>query len=114
MSALVAASAPASVELTEEEVRLRIEGLDDETARSVVCALVGHSRIQTFCFGYFNCARCNAQVGDSLGSTYADAPNVVVVGHDCEACRANAARLTWRDTIMAPDPFELADDGSAS
>jgi hypothetical protein len=56
--------------ITLKEVKERIKGLDAKTAKSVVCSLVGHSRIQEFCFGYYTCARCGAQVGDSLGSMY--------------------------------------------
>lgn len=86
------------------EVKKRIEGLDDDAAKRVVCALVGHSRIQTHCFGYFNCARCDEQVGDNLAGVY-DGQNSVIVGHDCETCRANFAKLDWKHTFMAPDPF---------
>jgi ribosomal protein L37AE/L43A len=91
-------------EMTEEQVRERIDGLDAETQKQVVCALVGHSRIQTHCFGYWYCGRCDAQVGDTLGGAY-DANKSVLVGHDCEVCRKNAESLTWRDTMLAPDPF---------
>ena len=99
-------------ELTEADVLARIEGLDEERQKATVCALVGHSRIQTYCFGYFYCGRCEAQVGDSLGSVYPGAETCVMVGHNCEKCRKNAESLTWKDTLMAPDPFatEEADD----
>jgi (p)ppGpp synthase/HD superfamily hydrolase len=84
----------------------RLQGLDADSKKSVLCALVGHSRIQTYCFGYFNCARCCAQVGDSLGGVYPQAESVVIVGHDCKTCRKNAKELTWRDTLLSPDPFK--------
>lgn len=70
----------------------------------IVCALIGHSNILTGCFGYISCARCEAQVGDTLAGSYWNA-DAVVVGHDCADCRKNAKRLTWRDTLYAPDPF---------
>ena len=97
--------------LTKRAVLARIKGLPEDTQKSVVCALVGHSRIQSHFFGYYNCARCGEQVGDSLGGAYSGA-KVVVVGHNCETCRANFAELTWRDTFLAPDPF--ADDAALS
>lgn len=84
---------------TRAMVKQRIKGLPTEQAKAVVCALVGHSRIQTTCFGYFYCARCDAQVGDTLGSVY-DASRVVIVGHDCKTCRENATSLSWTDTLL--------------
>lgn len=91
--------------MTEEEVMERIKGLDDEKARAVVCALVGHSRIQSYCFGYFNCARCEEQVGDNLGGIY-DGSKSVIVGHDCPTCRANFDQLGWEHKLLTPDPFK--------
>lgn len=90
--------------ITKKDVQRRIAGLDETAQRRVVCALVGHSRIQTHFFGYWYCARCEEQVGDSLAAVY-DGANAVLVGHDCEVCRKNAATLTWRDTLLAPEPF---------
>ena len=92
--------------MTPADVKRRIKGLDDETQRRIVCALVGHSRINTACFGYFNCARCGEQVGDTLASSYPAAKQAVIVGHNCERCRENAKTLTWRDTFLSPDPFK--------
>lgn len=83
------------------EVKERIKGLNEDQAKAVVCALVGHSLIQTQCLGYFNCARCGEQVGDAIGGAYR-AEGVVVVGHACDKCRENFAKLTWRDKFMAP------------
>lgn len=90
--------------MTLDDVKARIGGLDEETQKRMVCALVGHSRIETTCFGYYSCARCGEQVGDTLAGTY-DADNSVVVGHNCEKCRENFAKLDWRHTFMTPDPF---------
>lgn len=85
-----------------------IQGLGADIQKRVVCSLIGHSRIQTVCFGYFSCARCDAQVGDAIAGAY-DATNVVIVGHDCEHCRQAAKQLTWKDTLLAPDPFNAED-----
>jgi hypothetical protein len=87
-------------------VKKRIAGLPAEQAKSVVCALVGHSMIQTHCFGYFNCARCGERVGDSLGSIYPGAEKAVIVGHNCKTCRDNFSALDWRSKFMTPDPFK--------
>lgn len=91
------------------EVEHRISGLPEEQQKAVVCALVGHSRIQTICFGYFYCGRCGSQVGDSWGATYR-AEGVVIVGHNCDKCRANYENVTWRDTFLAVDPFKRDKD----
>ena len=90
--------------VTKAEVEQRIAGLDVDTAKAVICALTRHSQIQTHCFGYYSCGRCEAQVGDSLGGSYVP-KRAVIVGHNCETCRENAAALTWEDTLMTPDPF---------
>ena len=89
---------------TKREVMRRVKGLDADKRAAIVCALVGHSRIQTAFFGYYNCGRCGAQVGDSLGGVYPGAETAVVIGHACDTCRENAKSLTWRDTLYAPDP----------
>jgi hypothetical protein len=97
---------------TEAELLAKLEALgpvSEETRNSVTCSLVGHSRIQTTFFGYFYCARCGDQVGDSLGSIYPAAAQAVVVGHDCEVCQKNYAECTWQDKVFAPDPFKKAD-----
>lgn len=79
--------------------------MDKERRNAVTCALIGHSRIQTHCFGYYNCARCGEQVGDALGSVYNGAKTAVVVGHDCDICRENFKSCTWKDKVFAPAPF---------
>jgi len=53
--------------MDQKEIENRIEGLSDEQAKAVVCALIGHSKIVNTCMGYIHCARCEAQLGDSLG-----------------------------------------------
>ena len=88
--------------------RLKAMGkLDKDKRAAVVCALIGHSRIQTTCFGYYYCSRCEAQVGDTLASVY-DAKSVVVVGHNCPTCRKNFKTCGWKDKLFAPDPFAKA------
>lgn len=81
-----------------------LAGISEEQRASVVCSLVGHSRIITTFFGYIYCGRCGQQIGDSLGGVF-DGASSVIVGHDCKACRKNAKTLTWRDTFLAKDPF---------
>lgn len=75
-----------------------------ERVKAVFCALFGHSRIQTHCWGYWYCGRCGVLVGDSLAGVYR-AEGVVIVGHGCDQCRDNYRRLSWRDKILAPKPF---------
>lgn len=99
----------AKKQMTKAEVLRRVRGLDKDARNATVCALVGHSRIQSTCFGYYNCGRCDAQVGDTLGSIYSGAKRAVVIGHDCPTCRENAELLTWRDTLFAADPFPKAE-----
>lgn len=104
--------------ITKRELLAKVKALkpeSDEQRNSVVCALIGHSMIQTTCFGYFYCGRCGAQVGDNLGSVYS-AEKVVIIGHNCEACQENFKRLTWQDKLFVPDPFadESASDAPAT
>lgn len=92
-------------QMTKAEVMQRVKGLDTERRNATVCALVGHSKIQTI---YYNCGRCGAQVVDSLASVYPGAEKAVVIGHNnCDVCRKNAETLTWRDTLHAPDLFKV-------
>lgn len=93
--------------MTKAEVLERVKGLGDAQRNATVCALVGHSRVQTACFGYYSCARCGAQVGDTLAGSY-DTTSVVVVGHNCKTCRNNYEAMDWRDKLFAPDPFAKA------
>jgi len=96
-------------ELTERELKQKLRALgqvSEEQKKSIVCSLIGHSKIQSACFGYFSCGRCGDQVGDSLASIY-DASNVVIIGHNCEKYRENFQKLTWRDKFMAPDEAEI-------
>ncbi len=94
--------------LLEKLIALRIE--DEKQRNEVVCDLIGHSKIQTYFFGYYHCARCGALVGDNLGSVYLEAENTVIVGHNCPICRSNYEKLTWKDKIFCPDPFNVRAD----
>lgn len=100
-------TAKASASLTKQQVLALLKPIPDEAKAATLCALVGHSRIQTHCWGYFYCARCEAQLGDSLAGCY-DPKDVVLVGHNCETCRANFAACDWKDKRLAPDPFARA------
>lgn len=94
--------------MTKTELLSKLKALgtlSSEQRNSIVCSLVGHSRIQTTCFSYYYCARCGEQLGDTLASTYPGAGSAVIVGHDCPVCRENAETLTWRDKLYAPNPF---------
>jgi len=72
---------------------------------SVICSLIGHSRISTTCFGYRNCGRCGDQLGDSLGSFDYGIKEAVIIGHDCEICQNNYKNCTWKDKLYTPNPF---------
>lgn len=95
--------------MTKTELEKKIKGLGkitDQQKKEAACVLIGHSKIQTACFGYFNCGRCGDQLGDSLGSSYSGATTAVIIGHNCKTCRANYKKCTWVDTYLVPDPFK--------
>ena len=94
-----------SAKLTRTQVLARLKGLQSGQQRSVVCALMGHSRIVTTCFGYVYCGRCEAQVGDMLGGVFCGAQEAVIVGHDCATCRSNCKVLAWYDKFLVKNPF---------
>jgi hypothetical protein len=79
--------------------------LPDDQRNKIVCALIGHSKIVTSCFGYINCARCQEQLGDTLGGCY-ELKDHVIVGHDCKSCRSNYKGLGWKDLEFTPSPFK--------
>jgi len=81
--------------------------MNDKIFHRLVCAVFGHSRIQTTFFGYFYCGRCGDQVGDSLGSCY-KADKIVIVGHNCEKCRDNYKKLKWHEKLFVKKPFGKA------
>jgi hypothetical protein len=84
---------------------------DEDTRKTIACALLGHSKIVETCFGYINCARCGIRLGDTLGGAYS-LEDTVIVGHNCQTCRVNYEKLDWRHKVMTPDPFaEKAGEG---
>lgn len=92
---------------SKKDLLAKIKALGDitkEQRNEIVCSLIGHSRIVTYCFGYVNCARCDAQTGDTLMGLRSLEENVVV-GHDCEVCRANYKKMSWRDRLYTKNPF---------
>lgn len=98
-----------STQTTKVEVQRRIKGLPIDQQRSMLCALVGHSRIHSFCFGYHHCQRCGAMLGDSLAGAYSDSSAVYPIHlqraepiNGCH-CAENVKTLTWRDTWLTPD-----------
>lgn len=93
--------------MTEQELMDKVAALGtiDENARNgVICALIGHSKIQTTTWGYYNCGRCGADVGDTLAGTYKPT-DVVVVGHNCPTCRDLYEAMGWEHKLYAQDPF---------
>src|SRR4051812_5582844 len=99
--------------LSLAEVKKILARAPKESRASVVCSLVGHSKIVTGCFGYVHCARCDAQIGDRLASIF-DLAQHVIVGHGCRDCRKNFKALDWRSTFMAPNPFAKRDHAKAT
>ena len=79
---------------------------DKDHRNSIVCSLIGHSSICTWCFGYRYCGRCSDQLGDSLGSIDLGVGSSVIVGHKCKECRANFKHCTWKDKLYVADPFK--------
>ena len=69
------------------EIINKIPIKDEDHKKRIVCSLIGCSRISTVCFGYRNCARCGAQLGDSLGSMDFGNKSAVLIGHNCPTCR---------------------------
>lgn len=93
---------------TKKELETKLEALgemDIATKKDVICSLIGHSNIQEMCFGYVSCARCGTQVGDTLAGIYENKKQVVV-GHNCEICRENYKKLSWKDKYLCPNPFK--------
>ena len=81
---------------------MRLADLKDQL-KATLCVGFGHSRIVKQSFWYVYCARCGEEVRDVL--TQGGLPDVVIVGHDCDICRKNYIKCTWRDKWFAPYPF---------
>lgn len=71
--------------------------------RNLVCAVFRHSNLEDSCWGYVSCARCGAQLGDTLAGCYSNSRQVGI-SCDCTACRENLKRLTFIDTFLAKKP----------
>lgn len=100
-------------EQTLTSVKRALHDVPKDRQAAVVCALVGHSRIVTFCFGYIYCGRCDTQIADKLaGAGYDQARECVQVGHNCAICRSNYKKLTWKDKFLAPNPFKRKEKGN--
>lgn len=90
--------------LTQAEVMTKLAVLDiqDKQIRNAtVCALIGHSSIRTFSWGYNYCGRCEAQLGDSLAGIWKVSGHYIE-GHDDEECLDNLQKMTWRDKLYVP------------
>ena len=99
--------------MTKKELLAKLKILDlkdNEQKKRVVCSLIGHSMIQTICFGYHYCGRCGAQVGDSLALVYPKASETVIIGHNCDVCRKNYKKMTWKDKFLIEDPFKVEEE----
>ena len=81
-----------------------VEPISEEQKKSIVCSLIGHSRIVSACFGYIHCGRCDTQIGDTLGGAYNASENVVI-GPKCDKCVENMKKMTWKDKFLVEDPF---------
>lgn len=94
--------------MTKKELLEKIKLLNpenEEQRNKLVCALVGHSKIQHAFLGQFTCGRCGEIMGDALAGCYC-AKDVVIIGHNCKTCKENYKKLTWKDKLFAPDPFK--------
>lgn len=73
--------------------------------RAMICAAFRHSRVLDTFFNYQYCARCGAQVGDTLGGVGVGGP---VVGlnfpADCEKCAHDQMTFMDRFLIRKPRP----------
>ena len=78
-----------------------------EIRRAMLCAKHGHPRVADFCFGYVTCARCGAQLGDTLTAVF-ELQYYVIVGHDCEVCRGNAKTLKRHERFLLPPDAQKA------
>lgn len=73
--------------------------------KSIICVLIGHSRIESTFFGYHYCGRCGDQTGDSLVSIYSGEDSVII-GHNCDKCRENYSKMNWKHKLFVGNPFK--------
>ncbi len=93
--------------MTKKELMAKLKAVAPESKyqrNQIICSLIGHSNIVEGCFGYVHCARCEAQLGDTLAGCYTN-EHAAIVGHDCETCRENYAKMGWRDKLYCPNPI---------
>ena len=100
--------------MKKADVERRIEGLDPERQRRVVCALVGHSVAIEINNGSIWCARCGAWICDFV--SWSDVDRCVIVNHEnCTGCRIVWDRAPWQKKMCMEPPECLAgpeaDDG---
>jgi hypothetical protein len=101
--------------MTLEELELKLSALgdiSDDQKKSIVCALIGHSKIITLCIGEVACGRCGEKIGDTLMGTY-PMEDVVIIHHNCKVCRKNFKKLGWEDKFMVDNPFKKNDFAKA-
>jgi len=95
-----------SMKKNELIAKVKSLGLSDKGQRnSVICSIIGHSKIISISFSYVYCARCGEQIGDRLAGVY-NTTKKVIVGHNCEICRKNYEALTWEDKLYVKNPFK--------
>lgn len=94
--------------MNEQELEVKLaklkEILPDRSDKSLVCEIVGHTRVVSMCFGYVHCARCEEQIGDTLAGAF-DNASTVIVGHECDTCVKNYEKLKWHEKYLTPNPF---------
>lgn len=102
--------------MTQAELKTKLKGIPKDRQAAVVCSLIGHSRIVDGFMGEVYCGRCDAKIADQWTSGYRQAEESVRIGHNCDTCHKNHAKMGWRDKFMVPDPFkqrELAAKGDS-
>ena len=73
--------------------------------KAIFCILFRHSNILEGCFGYMHCGRCGALLGDTLAGAYKN-KDAVVIGHNCDTCRANYKKMGFIDKFLTTKPFK--------
>lgn len=67
--------------------------------QKILCALFGHPRVVINDFGYKYCARCNEQLGDSLGG-YWTGDGFCELLCDCDECKGVKRILKWHEKLL--------------
>ena len=90
--------------LTQKQLKEKLAILEPDSKwqrNSLVCSLVGHSRIRTLFFGGNYCARCETQLGDSLDGAWQQTDEYIE-GHDDKECLEALAKMGWQDKLYVP------------